>query len=263
MRQVSRLFYRLTNEGKIVFHMPHPCLWETRAFRLKLENGQADIELKEDHTTPDSARAVVERQLLTWEIATALSGLRGLHFEYDHAQLVDEQGSVTASRVVALEVSHPFSILPPELDHYPDPPPSNFIASEDVQRLWRWYCDYMDRREPRLAVMGWLCFSWLQHRAHMNQGGKGGKKPLKDKLFADYYTLEEAVVEKFRTLCSKVGDLSQARKFDEKSELRSYTQEENNWLLAAVRILIRRVGEIDADPNAPRSTIGMAELPPL
>jgi hypothetical protein len=77
------------------------------------------------------------------------------------------------------------------------------------------------------------------------------------------YHIEPKVLETLGRLHSHRGDLTNRRKLEHERELHEppLTSQESTWMEAAVRRLIRRVGEYAADPTAPCPTLSMRDLP--
>ncbi|MBI4643263.1 MAG: hypothetical protein HY743_05935 [Deltaproteobacteria bacterium] len=130
---------------------------------------------------------------------------------------------------------------------YPNPP-NFFKISPDALTLWQRYEGYLNNREP-LQSMGYFCFSLLKFRA-------GGLKNA-EKM----YRINFEVLKKLSELTSTKGDEKTARKFESVISLGPLSAVENEWIKTAVRIIIRRVGEIDNAPSLP--IITMNDLPKL
>jgi hypothetical protein len=86
---VVSLRYRLQAADTVEFQNPPPIERETGAFKLRLEDGVATAWLKEHHSSPDSARMVVEKYLSLWELYAALQygGSPDVSFKYESAQV--------------------------------------------------------------------------------------------------------------------------------------------------------------------------------
>ena len=84
----------------------------------------------------------------------------------------------------------------------------------------------------------------------------GGKKQAKSK-----YSISENVFDKLGQLTA-VGDESSGRKFIQ-GQFRPHTPREKDWIEAAVKALIRRVGEVASNPHQPVEKLTMGHLPQL
>src|SRR5205823_5862029 len=80
---------------------------------------------------------------------------------------------------------------------------------------------------------------------------------------AALYRISGKVLDKRGHLSSHRGDTRSARKVKDSGDLLPLTSEETRWIEAAVKNMIRRVGEVAADPDADWLVITMADLPLL
>ena len=177
-----------------------------------------------------------------------------MKFEFENAEIIDrDPPSVEPGRTVFAVDAGFYAVagmsakLSLTRSTYPEPPP-RFVASPDVDTLWHRYQEYKDEREP-LAGMAYFCLSWIRNQA-------GGQDQA-----ATEYAVAREVLRELGRLTSTVGDKRTARKAP--SELRPYTPQEEAWIEAAVRALIRRVGEWAAGSDTPLRQITMADLPTL
>ena len=102
-------------------------------------------------------------------------------------------------------------------------------------------------REP-LQTMAYFCLTVLQMH-----GGRAGA--------AARFGISQGVLATVARLSTEAGDVATARKAS--PQLRALTAEEQGWLEAAVKAMIRRAGEVAAAPSAPRSQLTMSDLPAL
>jgi len=133
--------------------------------------------------------------------------------------------------------------------YYPEPP-ARFKVSLDVEMMWLRYQGYVDGKEL-LAEMAYFCLTVFEY-------GTGGRKAA-----AGQYNVAKLVLDKLGGLTSNVGDGQTARKFSGTATARSHTETEFQWLRAAVKLLIRRKGEYDADPFATLTQLTMSDLPTI
>ncbi len=124
--------------------------------------------------------------------------------------------------------------------------PTNFTADPDVVSLWTRFEGFKSGREP-LASMAYFCFTLLKNRH--------GSIDAARKVLA----VDKAVLKKLGELSTNRGDASTARKMT--PDLAPFTTAEAQWLEAAIRALIRRVGEI-ASGHSPLQ-LTMKQLPQL
>jgi len=100
--------------------------------------------------------------------------------------------------------------------------------------------------------MVYLCLTWLQEREATN---------LEE--LAVRYRISQPVLKKMSELAANVGDEKSARKFSKQSKLRAFAEKERTWILAAVRMLIRRTGQVAASPGNRLPLLTISDLPPL
>jgi hypothetical protein len=116
--------------------------------------------------------------------------------------------------------------------------------------MWNRYERAAQGGEP-LSSAVYACLSLVQRRFN-------GKRKVATALDIDL-----PVLDKLGELTATVGDFETARKFDDRSTLRAHTAAEVRWLHAAVRALIRRMAEYDADPKAGLRPLTLSDLPPV
>jgi hypothetical protein len=97
--------------------------------------------------------------------------------------------------------------------------------------------------------MAYFCLTVIEAKA-------GSRKQA-----AKLYRISKEVLSKLGELTSDRGDAQTARKIKQSSTLTPLSSAESSWINAAVKTIIRRVGEIDLDPKLPEIT--MNDLPTL
>jgi hypothetical protein len=135
-------------------------------------------------------------------------------------------------------------------------PPQRFKVSPDVETLWHRYEGYQQGREPLLA-MAYFCLSFLDWRGSQHPGLSPNRRRA-----ASLYAIEYEVLKQLGNLTTNLGDEKTTRKIDEESLHREPTPGEVAWIEAAIKMIIRRVGEHAADSAACRP-LSMCDLPPL
>lgn len=252
---VVALCYRLATNQEVEFSNPSPRDWEVEEFRLRLEAGQARVEMKKHYASADEAKRHVEPFLRSWELDTALrEGRSEIRFEYVRPEIVDRNPPPpsppgTPVRITATATMNTEATLVRRIIKraYPTPPQA-FVASPDVETMWYRYEGYQKGREP-LGAMAYFCLTLLERKS-------GGRDDA-----ATQYRINRQVLGKLGALTSAAGDERTARKFTEES--RPHTPAEAAWIESAVRAIIRRVGEYAAAPGEQHPEITMADLPRL
>jgi len=267
---VECLRYRLTvDETYGRFENPPPLEHGTDAYQMRLESGVLTVEMKEHHATVESAKERVDNDLRAWELDAALSrDHTWLRFDYDPsgARVIDRDpsplqpgsdavgvGAIKLGMLVAAGIGH---CEPPVFKEYPKPP-EMFEASLNVEGLFRRYERAVWFDGTQMLSFGYVCLSYLEGTT-----GLKGYQGARDEV-VKRYRIERGVLNKLGDLVSERGGLEEARKLDAGATLIPLTPEENAWVRAAIKMLIRRKAEYDHDPNAAESlpVITMSDLP--
>lgn len=259
---VKTLCYRVETAPDSSFVKPPPVDFETLAFKLRLENGIARVEMKEHHASEDSARVSVEEFLYAWEIDDGLRRGRGeFRFVFQGSEVIDRNpppgvpsGQITASASATGNSSLTVSARVARAQ-YPTPP-STLRASQDVRTLWMRYSAYQDGRET-LAAMAYYCLTVIEKSA-----GPEGAKGLRGKA-ATLYAIDLGILDALGNLTADVGDDATARKKTQGPSNRPYSGDERKFIEEAIKLLIRRKAEYDFAPIAPLRRIERTELPAL
>jgi hypothetical protein len=221
-------------------------------FEVRIDpTGMATFTLKQPMTDLDAAKRLADEYLRSWEIHAALEGgYPVISYRFEGAEVAEDQGDepgvktakvfIVADATVAVD-----AVVVHVLRAYPRLP-SSFLASPDVGTLWERYKGYRRGREP-LRAMGYACFTFLKAQA----GGVSNAGRL--------FGVDPRVLKKLSELVSTTGTDKTARKLP----ARPATSAEEVWIEAAVRALIRRVGEHAYDPSTLWPRMTMADLPPL
>lgn len=251
---VVRLRYSLKAPESVTYKGPPAVHFSRPEFELILNDQAAVCIMASHYATVEAARAVVDPCLRAWEIKAALdlSDL-GLRFVYEDAEVIDRHppppGSpqiLTGSAAVALGSA--FSgTLHVTRSRYPEPP-VDFQLTPDVETLWQRYMIYQKGAEP-LNAMAYFCLSLVQSSANSRTEA------------ARQFRIDLAVLKKLGELTSERGDETTARKAPRGAAFTPMSATDREWVEAAVKALIRRVGEEAA--GASLALIRMDDLPPL
>lgn len=254
---VVLLIYTLVPEETTSFSAAAaPVEADAGRYSLRLADGTLTVTMHDHFPSEESAREAVERYLRAWEIRHALAlgiGRMEFRFEFQRAELVDrdppppgepqtiELKSLVHLRAIGSVTAHA------QRAAYPAPP-SDFALDPDVETLWTRWQGYVASREP-LQTMAYFCLTVLQSTA----GDRASA--------AARYVISGNVLDTLARLSTETGDAATARKMGRK--LRPLTDAERTWLEAAVRAVVRRAGEVAADPTAAVPKLTMSDLPPL
>jgi hypothetical protein len=211
------------------------------------------VEMIEHHATAESAHATVAPYLRAWEIDDALTlGRPQISFRIERAVLIDrdppssESGVPQTVEATGIASSERFGTATLTVSRPFPKPPTDFAASPDVETLFERWCGYLAGREPLLG-MAYFGLTVVER-----YGGRAAA--------ATRFGLSRNMLDGIGKLASS-GDPQTARKAA--AMARPLSAQETVWLEAAIRALIRRLGEVAADPSGSFATITMANVPPL
>jgi len=236
----------VTDSALVVRDAP-PLDHETTDFKVHLEDGRITASMKAYHATEQEARASVEAFFRSWELDQALrhGGRRLVGFKFKDTRIVDLDTGTVLKRVESW-ASMPVETTAGTIarSEYPKPP-VDFVVSPNVETLWNRYELYVEGREP-LAGMAYACFTFIIKV--MYNGRADASKNL---------NISDPVLKELGRLAGGKGE----RKYPTAGP---YSGHEKAWLEAAIRVLIRRVGEQAAGAPALRQiTMTDPQLPKL
>ena len=183
--------------------------------------------------------------------------------EYSHAEIVDRSPVPGVASLYArnLTVGSPelgTPALTVHWDRFPNPP-SNFRTSPDVSAMYSQYRAHKEGGIP-VAHMAYFLLTVLE-QGMIKPPSKGDRRSKKRVQAANKFHIEVDVLSKIGELTSTRDGPTGARKA--KGWHVELTARETVWLEAAAKIMIRRAGEIAANPTGPHQQITMAHLPTL
>jgi hypothetical protein len=253
--RVIELYYQLGTIKTVDFKSPPPVEGETTSFNYLLSNGKLTIRLKQYCSSVEEAHNLVDNFIRSWELDDAIrNGRRRIKFDLYDAKIIDlhnPNAIIIFTKGLSLKLggSAEIKFIEP---CYP-PPPYLFKISADVLTLWQRYEGYIENHEP-LQSMAYFCLTFL-----LSNSGTPKKGQKKLQLVEEIFKIEFGVLKKLSELTSIKGDLKTGRKFG--SSTIPLTAAESEWIIAAVRAIISRVGEINSNPSL--SIITMNDLPKL
>ena len=251
---VESLRYRLKTSETTTYENPPAVKVIRNEFECHLDDGVLTCRMREHFPAVKEARRVVEDFLRSWEIKTALELGRGeIRFQFEDSNVIDRNppppGDPKIVRVSATAniTTNTSAQLHIKRRKYPDPP-TVFKVTSDVETLWRRYEKYLDGKAELLA-MAYACLTFVEVKA-------GGRKSA-----AKLLLIQEKILNKLGNLTANKGDAETVRKFPKKGSITALNEKEKKWIEAAVKILIRRMGEL-ANIQAAKS-ITMTDLPKI
>jgi len=214
--------------------------------------------MREHYPTVKKAQRVVGDFLHSWEIKTALElGRDEIQFQFEDSHMIDRDPpppgvpkKVNLSSNAA-STSNVSAVLHAKRRKYPDPP-TVFTVTPDVETLWLRYNIYLDGREE-ILTMAYFCLTVVENKA-------GGKK--KRESATKLFLIDESILDKLGDLTANRGNAETARKMPEKGKnMIALSGKEKKWIEAAVKILVRRMGELANIQTA--KLITMNDLPKI
>lgn len=252
---VESLNYILKLSDEISFDNPPILEEEFTSFKLRLENGSLNIEMKNNCATEEQARSFVEPYLKAWELDYFLTfGRKEFWFEFNNSKIVDKNpkcfnGSGTAyPKTGLISITGLSATVNVTRNKYPLPP-KKIKYSPDVESLINRFEGFQNGKEPLLS-MAYFCYSLIASIQN-------------PKVASKIYAINHSILKKLSELSSVRGNKLEARKFTNTSSFEPLTVPEQNWIIETIKLLIRRKAEYDFDPKATFQEITMGELPTI
>ena len=249
---VVALVYRLDDSLRAVYRDAESLDHDHEAFRITSEGDRVRFEMKEHYASEAEARKVVDEFVRRWEFhADVERPFYKLRLSFDESEIVDrnpQPNVVSLSATSHIRVSGT-ARLTVEYPRYPSPPTAGFAMTPDVESMYHRYRMHVNGKEP-LPSMAYFCLTVLEKSTR----AKGGRR----KAAGRKYGISEEVLKRIGRLTAYGGG-TQARKASGRGS--PLTSEEERFLIAAVRALILRVGEVADDPTRDRPVIELTDLP--
>jgi hypothetical protein len=258
---VRALVYRVVWAHDVDYERAPRVHIEKNDFDLDLFGRELRATLKREYSTIEQARTHVENYLRSWEIFIGISGHPNeVQFVYEQAEVDEvkidpETGQYVRQVKTHIEASaNLLAVLHVSRGKYPQPVPADsFHVDSVVEALYSRYARYSAGREL-LTSMAYFCLTVIERSA-------GSRKEVVRK-----YRIAKAILDNLGRLCSERGSKEEARKARKKSNPLPFiplSKGERQWILAAVKLLIRRAGEIAAYPDETLGEITLQDLPDL
>jgi hypothetical protein len=253
---VEEVYYEIGTGDGVSFSNPPPLAITNHLGRFDLTDGKLTIYPADHFADGAEARAVLEPFLRAWEVESDLSrNIGSIRFKYTAVRKVDrdppptpESGaahlSVQAGEVVLMSDAVSLHITQ---RNYPDPP-SSFRTTPEVEIAYRRWLGFREGREP-LPSMAYAVLTLLESMA-------GGRRQAAATFQIDYIVLDT-----IGRLSSTKGDSDSTRKFAEGGKVQPLIGSESAWLEAAIRRVVRRMGEHAAAVQL--TQLAMNDLPQM
>jgi len=233
---VKLVRFNVDSHECVTYRNPPPITFSNELGDFSLANGLLEVIPARHYATENQARQDIEPYLKAWEIDTDLNRNRGeIRFKFKNAELEDRNPPPTGStHVLGSEVGS-FVVVGCDIQteivrrSYP-PPPSGFAYCKELEIIYQRWIDFWDGRE-RLQSMANFIISYITNIP-------GGEKEAARK-----YKISRKVFRRIGKLSSYRGTPVTARKAPRENVFVDLTDEEKEWLLKAVQMVIHRIGE--------------------
>ena len=225
---------------------------EIDGFRLLLEDDILIVEPDCHFASEQQARAVLDDILASWEIDVAMNyGEREIAFVFESSEIMDRDPPTPGSPLV-LQVKSAVLVsgavhatLSVTRGKYP-PPPKLFRITPDTETLWHRFERYKNGHQP-LPATAYFCITVLE-------GIFGDRTEA-----ARSCNISRNVLRTLAKLSTEKGDAVSARKYPRKGSPVPHSAVEITWMEAALKAIVRRLGEINQATTLPQ--ISMRDLP--
>jgi hypothetical protein len=259
---VVALYYKVLIHPGVDFAEAPPLLQSEPEFDVLLKVDGAKFTMRRHFATEQDALEVVRQYVGDWNIWTGLELLPiSFSLEYSHSETVDLSPTPGVLHATNLTIGSPetgWPALTVLRNRFPSPP-TNFHASPDVNAMYSQYRAHKEGGIP-LAHTAYFLMTVLEQGIEPPNQSKPYKPPKKRIAAAEKFVINLEVLQKIGELTTTRGG-QRARKVEGlHSEL---TLKEMVWLEEAMKMMIRRAGEVAANPNGPHQQITMDHLPRL
>ncbi len=250
---VESLFYKAESPEDITYVNPPPLRGNEKEFSFVLEDGKLTISMIDHFAIEKEARVLTDPFVRAWEMKQALeNNSRSIWFSFEEARIIDRNPTPGQHIVVGTaRFNIEMGVVRGQItrNKYPEPP-KRFAVTPDVETLWNRYRMYKEGRETLLA-MAYACLTLIEGSTHQKPGREAASK---------LYAIAFPILKQIGDWTSTKGDAKEARKLGASATFTPLTPSEREWLDAAIRILIRRKAELDADPTAPLAMLQMIDV---
>ena len=256
---VVALLYRVEHDDSVDYSEAGRIEHEEESFRVKVEDNDVRLELKDHCATEDAARDMVESYVRCWELEAALRGQPGqFNLRYDRAEIIDRNPPPPTPGVV--NISAHFRAGVPEFrvavtvttpKPYPSPPSGVTLDPRDPDALTMLhrFKGYLENKEL-LSGMAYFCLTMLE--GHLCNGRGAAAKT---------YGIDKKVLGMIGNLTANRGGRGTARKASGIGS--DLTTQESRFLEDAVKAIILRTAEVAHDSEKRRPKIRLSDLPTL
>ena len=254
---VVALIYSIEHGDAIDYSRAVPIDHEEDGFRIRVEDQQVRLELKDHYGTEAAARQAVDRYIRGWELDAGLRGRPGqFTLRFASAEIEDRDPPAPTPGVVDLRATGRAGVassgtasLTVATPNYP-PPPSGMTLDPDDPDVLTMYDRLRRHHEGKEPLPGMANFCLTMIEQEFERRSR--------KAAAAKYAIASDVLNRIAELCAKKGGPQAARKaMGAGSDL---TKEESQFLEKAVKAIIRRRAERAAGDDTQRPRITLRDL---
>ncbi|MEQ8966765.1 MAG: hypothetical protein RID91_13130 [Azospirillaceae bacterium] len=247
---VARLRYRIEHSDSVDFNKAEPLVHETELFELRVEAGAACFDMKEHFATEAEAREAVAPFITAWELDADLHDATDrFRLEFDRAEVIDRQPTPGVIHVdgltIAIELGGDVKV---HVGRHSYPKPGAHLSvNPTVELMWDRYRRYVEGRTS-ITDAAYFCVTALEAAA-------GGRSKIPTK-----FGISVEIIKQMGNLSSEKGG-SEARKA--RGAGNPMSDAERRWLTEAIKLVLRRVAQVCANPSAVSPALTKADLPKL
>jgi hypothetical protein len=250
---VVALHYSVVVGPHCDFDQAPPLKHEEVAFAVEIAGTAATFTMKEHFASESEARAAVQPFIDSWHVVSDLERDPNVfRLEFERADVIDRAptpgiasavGVAECLRVTAHAVGHT------KYGRFPEPATSFYVSHEVEAMHWQ----YQGHWQGKIPLPH-MCYS-LSTILESNGNGKNKRRAASLK-----WGIHEDVLKKVGELTTRKGGPTARKAEGRHAEL---TGAEHAWLEAAAKMMIRRAGEVAANPAGPHRQLTFSDLPPL
>ena len=248
---VDKLHYKIEHASQVDYSATETLEQSEEDFNVRVGAEKVCFTMKRHCATECEACEVVRDYIDAWELSALLErGPGAFRLRFDYSEIIDRDptpgvDSVAARPIrVVVSVSEPTVTVAPRF--FPEPPRQPLKITLEVEAMQQRFREYRLGRRS-LGELAYFCLDILKTQRGL-------------KFAANHFGISKKVLGSMGELSSTAGG-DQARKAS--GVARDWSQEESQFLEAAVRLMIRRFAEKACDPHGSLPSIGIADLPPL
>jgi hypothetical protein len=252
---VEAVYYEISSADGLPFGTPPSVTLSNHLGVFEVSNGRLTVHPAEHYARGEEARTVLDPFLRAWEVDADLSrGIGAIRFKFHSVRKIDRNppakgvGSVSVATGPGEATWTGYAPTVQITQNTYSPPPRDFRTTPEVEVAYGRWKAFREGREP-LQSMSYAVLTLVESVA-------GGHRQA-----ASTFQIDVRILDTIGQLSSTRGDGATARKFKQGLQFKPLSGGESSWLEAAVRRLVRRIGEHAAGARLSRVT--MNDLPTL